>query len=270
MEKLTISAFKHIFDKYFTPEDQDRFRESIKKPEVNLYECSNLLIRYVMESFEIDHFIYRGKSYRTWTTFWDKYKGERDLHDPEIVCMKNAECELFCPLCDDKDGESNSDNDMCEHKDGESNSENDMCEHKEKIIPEEPVEYVMKFDSSDQLFDDEDTNFYNFMNKNWQKIKIFARKDMRYQKNITITNSSGRNQDHRGSTHCKIYVPVEECISISLPCTLVEFAEAIFRTKSHKWDKCYELFYTSDIYTYSIREGMETEYYLDIIFDPES
>jgi hypothetical protein len=59
---------------------------------------------------------------------------------------------------------------------------------------------------------------------------------------IVIENMSGVNDDHRGSNHCRLEVPYEREVELTLPVKLTDFIEALFRIKSHKWDFWYELY----------------------------
>ena len=65
---------------------------------------------------------------------------------------------------------------------------------------------------------------------------------------LRIKNVDGINGDHRGSTHCKLGRDnlYEDSVEISLPCTIIQFAQELFRVKSHKWDKWYKLYSSSD------------------------
>ncbi len=87
-------------------------------------------------------------------------------------------------------------------------------------------------------------DFYKFLKKHGNNIKVFANQIT----NLEIQNEAGINYDHRGSTHCKLGGDnlFEDTVEISLPCTIVQFAEALFRIKSHKWDYYYELYSSAD------------------------
>ena len=80
---------------------------------------------------------------------------------------------------------------------------------------------------------------------------------------ITLRNNSGFNQDHRGSTHCRVYLEYEPKLELNLPITLLDFMKALYRLKSHKWDTWYELYSAVSIdHTY-----LSDELTLELSFD---
>lgn len=60
--------------------------------------------------------------------------------------------------------------------------------------------------------------------------------------NISFENTSGINDDHRGSTHCKVDLAYEDLIEFDSYISLKTLIEVYYRIKSHKFDKWYELY----------------------------
>lgn len=59
---------------------------------------------------------------------------------------------------------------------------------------------------------------------------------------ILLSNVAGRNNDHRGSDHCRVHLAMKKYQMLTLPCSLSDLAQACYRIKSHKFDKWYELY----------------------------
>ncbi len=72
--------------------------------------------------------------------------------------------------------------------------------------------------------------------KNFSKL----RKNIFLNKTIKITNNSGDSEDHRGSNHCLIDLPMDTNIILTNP-TLEEFIEAFWLIKYKKFDTNYEM-----------------------------
>ncbi len=249
VKKLNVQALKVLFD-VLSDEDKDQFRDLIKKPEIDLLTASNILCSYVYQTFSIDHFVYQGKKYYKWETCWGG-------GGTQVICDGCDGCRLVCSTCS-----VNFRCDKCTHEDCKfSDSEDDeceydsvckhfICEHVKQIIPEEEVVYIMKRDEDNMgnVEEDHEGKFYEFMNKHGDKIKIIATRETKLLDTLTIENESGINPDHRGATHCKLDKDslYEEHVEISLPCTILQFAQALFRIKSHKWDMWYELYSVCD------------------------
>jgi hypothetical protein len=67
---------------------------------------------------------------------------------------------------------------------------------------------------------------------------------------ITLMNCSGINDDHRGSDHTKIILPFQEQYVLKNN-SLKELIKGLYKIKSHKFDKWYELFSTAKVEFYS-------------------
>ena len=85
-------------------------------------------------------------------------------------------------------------------------------------------------------------------------------KNVFLNKTINITNYSGSSEDHRGSNHCLIDLPVDTNITLTNP-TLEEFIEALWMIKYKKFDTNYEMCVGSKI---SIKKNILT---IDVNFD---
>lgn len=228
MEKLSIKVMKSLFEK-LSVADQNTFRDFVYQPtEVNLECDAYALCRYIYESFVIDHFEYQGEKYYEIENLWGGEKGTQNNHFDHFVCDGYDKCNIMCQKC-------------IEIK----NTEDDevVCQCFEHIPVQGDVKYVLKHVKNESLDDDDPmTDFYDFLDKNGRNIQVVRRKDKLCYDHITVFNPSGENVDHRGSTHCALQVDMEYEIELDLPCSLMKFAEVLFRLKSHKWDKWYEMY----------------------------
>ena len=81
---------------------------------------------------------------------------------------------------------------------------------------------------------------------------------------MKLINTSGFNDDHRGSDHCRIQLPFEPTVLLRAPFTLAELLQATFRLKSHKFDFWYELFISASV---QARPGKRTSMHVRMKFD---
>ncbi len=266
MLNLKILSLKTLFDE-FTNEEQDKFRDLIKKPEVYINNDRDLelLCRYIYGSMYIDHFVYEGKKYYESDNTWFINRNKNNELSP-VLCNGYMKCELSCMICrnhcnicmeklDHYDCKfSDCEDEDCEYDQGDC--EHFTCEHIEDFqtfssnVDVEKVEYVISREETYDIlcYDDENyhDNFLEFLDKHGDDIMI-----KEYNKDIyglNIQNSGGVNPDHRGSTHCKLGKDnlYEKRVEIELPCTIMKFAEALYRVKGSKWDNNYEMYINAD------------------------
>lgn len=168
--------------------------------------------------------IYEGKMYYERTNTWSNSDHPDDAsHDKDVVCDGYSKCE-------DKH------DDIIE------------CEPSE-------VEYVFEQMIND-IHDDADClEFFNRDDNNLDEIIVVGH---RY---ISFENMSGINDDHRGSTHCKLTLDYEDTIEFERYITLKDVCDTFYRLKSHKFDNWYEMYCR----TKKMRE--EQNYYFELTFD---
>lgn len=221
MEKLSITLLKSLFDQ-MSLSDQNAFRDLVYQPtEINLECDANILCEYIYNSFEIDHFEYQGQRYYEIQNIWSV-----DAQDQKFVCNNDDVCNIHSTSCEN---------------DGVDNDEG--CQCFQKIYPQfEDVTYVLKYKQYLDELEPEQEEFYNLLDNHGANIRIVRKRDNVSHESIRVYNMSGENFDHQGSTHCQLDVGMEENIELALPCSLLELAEALFRIKSHKWDKWYEMY----------------------------
>ena len=174
----------------------------------------NCLIKSLYESSDIDHITYQGKKYYETSNSWggrSDCEGRSD-YDPDVECdgYNSEEC-IY--------------------------NEIDRIE----VENEDDVKYVMRM--SEYLTDECIYDEINNDNDIFRQIFDYSYKViLSGYESIIFENIRGINEDHRGSTHCKIDIPYHADYTIDLPCDLETFADAIYKVKSHKWDNWYELY----------------------------
>ena len=166
------------------------------------------LFRYIADTTEFDHVIYNGSHYYEKSNQWQNTDVDnRPLHDEDEDCELYMERIFNCGA---------------------------------KIFPnaDDVVKYVFKMDPENY----EDGSFVNvdFVNKisgiNPKKILLVG------YKKLIIRNPHGINYDHRGSTHCNIYLKMHDEITTKKVISLYRLCNYFYKIKSHKWDKWYELY----------------------------
>lgn len=93
-------------------------------------------------------------------------------------------------------------------------------------------------------------NFLINYGKNPKGIEEYLFKNTTY---LTLHNTSGFNDDHRGSDHFMYTMPYHSQVTLKNP-TLGEFIDALYLIKSHKVDLWYELFCQAKINVNSFDE----------------
>lgn len=163
-----------------------------------------------MRTTEIEYVIYQEKKYYPRSNQWYDGPDERPEHDPDV------ECEGY--MSD--------------------------CEGEPEIFPKgnEEIKYHLSYDKSQVQWNDE-----SFSEENQELIRKIQHADpqnvqLKGSQAILLINPCGVNSDHRGSDHCKVSMDFHSEYILQLPCTLMDFMKAVYRLKSHKWDKWYELY----------------------------
>ena len=182
----------------------------LSSPDIDI----NGLFDYLYHSTGIGSIEYEGKLYYERSSMWtrtdnDEKRGEWD---------EDVECEAYWGGSDDEDGEH----------------------VKPEIYPDDAdVKYNIEYSHDTKKNDEENQTMEELFNRiegNFDDTVLTG-----YNK-IVMVNTSGENGDHRGSNHCKINLKYHETFSLEGPVKLVDFCSAMYRIKSHKWDKWYELF----------------------------
>lgn len=202
----------HVYekDKYYAVNNTPKFGINLRSNK----DFIPILVKCISEYFHFDYVIYNNQPYyercNNWQTTCKKY---RPSYDSYIEC----------------------------------NGYSEECEAPPNIFPTcgDDVKYVLKCELIDV---NELRDYFDINNKikhvidNMNKINnpdnvFFAGYDT-----ITFYNPCGINRDHRGSNHCKIDLQFYNVYTIEQPITLHKLAFGLFRIKSHKWDKWYELY----------------------------
>lgn len=217
-QKLSVKIVEKLFDS-LSLDDQKQFRILFEKRFHNMPTVLNLatdaktICKFIYENFDILHFVYNGKIYEEYENTW-----ENTLHeDAEFSCVGYLQHDIVC---------------------------NKQSEFKiVEVEDQSKIEYVMKyrgFSDSDEVPNVQE--YMNNMANMLDHLTIIYEENRKQAEHIEIINTSGENQDHRGSTHTILDVQMENNLFLKLPCTIHQLAEKLFRIKSHKWDKWYELF----------------------------
>lgn len=250
MLKLNLLAFKNLFDQ-LTNEDQADFVSSIPNLNVNLFTHCEVLCNYIYRTFSIDHFVYKDKKYYELQNTCMLRDDNIQIDAIDCVkCTGEYDCKLECSVCNATYTFTNTgldDDDDDTSTTPHTHKTRVQCTHMKHINIDNPeeIQYVLDYKSTDispEDYEEGIAKFYEFIENHGKQIKIVAQKECVNYNSIRINNISGYNEDHRGSTHCKIAVPFEQNIIIKLPCTLYDFAVALYRIKSHKWDSWYEMY----------------------------
>ena len=202
----------------YTPIYMDNNYDKIIKLDKNNI---GLLFWYINYGTELDHIIYNGMPYYELSNEWCSTDIEkRPDYDLDIECTGY-----------------------------------DKCTAKVQKIAQEPndtVEYIYSIDKSGVIIDDTIESFdeknyeanYDANKQFLESLNNFDHKKILISgyNLMRITNSCGYNRDHRGSTHCRIDLKFEEKIDVNKDITLYDLVQIYYRTKSHKFDKNYEMF----------------------------
>lgn len=193
------------------------------------------LLEYWINSTRIESVIYQGRNYYERSNLWIDYqKEDRPEWDPDVACEDDmgateigCGCTINTRTYDDVQYEIvKRERDWLayyiEVMGDNAMKEYEICETSEKVTLKEW--YYRLYD----------------LCSNYDLSNIFVK--MRNIEILTLRNMRGYNVDHRGSNHCQIQLPWLEQIKIALPINLHDFFAALYKTKSHKWDKWYELY----------------------------
>lgn len=181
-----------------------------------IWELFDILIRYVYMSSYIDY-VYvieddQKKKYFQRSNYWNE--NETVDYTEECLCYYDSGCDF-----------------------------NDTFETEEFIY------YVLKSDhiDLDEIFNHYDNitrkivSHIEHINKlNFRDIRLLC------DKNIKFINIKGINHDHRGSNHTKLRLDFHDKFILDKQfgsIDFVDFADACFRIKSHKFDFWYEYYY---------------------------
>jgi hypothetical protein len=195
--------------------------------EINLGNLNNKeltdFLSILYNATELDHFVNDGKKYKECTNSWDRGNTKnREPHD------KDRECK----------GDSYDD-----------------CTFRAKIRPIGNVIYKVNIKLSKLKSED-----YAKLNEIFKDIRTVFKKDKSASINdiklvgfdtIELKNTRGENDDHRGSTHCNLRVDYEDSYKLT-KLNLTQLIVGLYRIKSHKFDKWYELFSDARI---SVKNG---------------
>lgn len=236
-DKMVTTIKKYVpndykFDVY--SEDLEINLKNYSKKE--LQSILHDLIKYCYETTEIECIEYKNKKYYNSSNLWYDRKQENMEHDPDI------ECENYMDDCDfDTINPKNPDN----------------------------VKYLIEYDKNRTHWTYDYDNIDLIRKISYADIEkvMLTGYDL-----IMIINKCGRNNDHRGSDHCKIYLQMYGKYEINLPINLFEFANCLYRIKSHKWDNHYELYCgiktpCSQIYKYYDDNLLIEQNGLNILFE---
>lgn len=116
------------------------------------------------------------------------------------------------------------------------------CSRAPTIFPNDndKIKYILEYNEIDVLSWFDNPKYENFVSH----ISQFAFQNVLLIgfDNLTIINNHGRNDDHRGSDHCNVYLPMHDKVSMKKYATLYDLAITYYKLKSHKWDDNYEMF----------------------------
>lgn len=171
------------------------------------------VFRAINNGTTLSYVTYKGKKYYERSNMWDGITIRDDQRDPDDP---NIECSRYM----------------------------DGCNAPAEILPENEsdVKYAIKF-----MFGRIDINDEEDYSNILTKIKEYGRHNIKFEgfnrfNRVRITNRRGPNEDHRGSTHCKIYLQMHDCVFLERDLTFKDLAIAFYKLKSHKFDKWYELY----------------------------
>jgi len=183
---------------------------------------------YCYRAIEIDYIVYNGMIYYQRTNSLHTSIKDRPEHDPDVECSEH----LIYPDPEDR------------------------CHILEDIFPDDnEVHYELVYNGNKKYLYDDDGDFIDDDDYDpkedrskyttfLENIKVIGMENiiLKNVRSIMLYNPSGRNNDHRGSDHCKIDLKYYKNYELDCPVTLKNFFEGLYRMKSHKWDNNYELF----------------------------
>uniref|UniRef100_A0A6C0C9F3 Uncharacterized protein n=1 Tax=viral metagenome TaxID=1070528 RepID=A0A6C0C9F3_9ZZZZ len=185
--------------------------------------------QYISLVTSFHHIKFNGQRYYETSNMWETHKiKKRPKYDIDHPCYGYGECELST-----------------------------------LIYPkgEDLIRYVLRcnYDVAEMLSQDEQPKFLKFV----EQMSKYKLKNVMFVgfNNLTIKNTCGRNEDHRGSNHCNIYLPMHDKVVMTKFATLYDLAIAYYRLKSHKWDRWYELF------SYAMPVRKKNDIIVNLVFD---
>ncbi len=174
-------------------------------------------IQFLYNISTLDHFVHEGKKYLECSNSWSSETDTvREAHDIDTDCSSYMdECELeptVFPVS------------------------NASVMYKVNIDLDEDINDIMN-DISVVSIKIIMTNVVTFLQNGGKTsdIKLVG------FNSITLKNNCGINEDHRGSTHCNLLVDYEEKYQL-IKLNLNQLLVGLYRIKSHKFDKNYEMF----------------------------
>jgi len=196
----------------------------------------NLLFWYINNNTDLHHILYNGKPYYELSNMWSSDEiVNRPDYDQDINCDGYFECNATIPT-------------ICQTK-------NDVVEYVYSIENTLDILENINGEFNGELNETNRTFLENLVDIDYKKILITGYKIMMF------TNSCGVNNDHRGSTHCRINLKFENKIRITEHITLHDLVQIYYRTKSHKFDKNYEMYCKCKV------TKRKENYYINLIFD---
>jgi hypothetical protein len=167
------------------------------------------LLCFVNRCTELKYFMYKNKRYYSYINIWNNNNYIDNTHE----CADYDKCEI--------------------------------AKYTDRIVPKHfsDVKYITKREHTDDNWIEEEMN--NIKHKKMLNILLkYDKKNIVFVgvKRYIFFNQSGYNNDHRGSTHCKLYVEMEDIVNFKGMITLYDLIHIFYRLKSHKFNKWYEMY----------------------------
>jgi hypothetical protein len=179
-------------------------------------ELMQELLYFVNKCTELKYFMYKNKRYKQYSNIW----ADGDYIDD------TPECESY---------------DTC-----------DITKYTNKIVPKHcsDVKYITKRKHTDDNWIEEEMSTIK-KNKMMNILLKYDKKSIVFVgiNKYVFINTRGFNEDHRGSTHCKLYVKMENVVGFKGMITLYDLIHIFYRLKSHKFDKWYEMYCESKVFS---------------------
>jgi hypothetical protein len=189
-------------------------------------KIAKTIFQFISDNTTLSHVLFNNVPYYERSNIWinnDVDPNLRHLDDPDVECDEES---YDCYKC-----EANSDI---------YPTEKDTLSYIVKFTNKRnPIPNDMNFIATQISNCDLDVDTYILLLDNDPENIFFSGFDK-----LLLLNTCGRNDDHRGSTHCKVFLNYEsEIMKLNKDdINLRYLAECYYRLKSHKFDKWYELF----------------------------
>lgn len=173
------------------------------------------VITYLYETSRIDFILFKNKKYYEIINKWGGTASIMNDKGKSMYCEGSEHCDIKC-----------------------------------NFFPNNPdeVKYVLEMHHNTNMYIYKIQNINlirKIKNYDWDKV-LFC--DYKFNKTyVNLNNKSGYNSDHRGSTHCEVYLKFYDTIRLNIPFTLHELADKLIRIKSHKWNYWYEFYMKSEL-----------------------